>query len=78
MTDDAPEAERERLKQAWPDTFRDAARCAFLGKAEGERERGGYPRGLFGWPLERRNAWFCGYNVGLLDRQRARTQTEAA
>ena len=73
-----PEAERKRLKQAWPDAFRDGARCAFLSKAEGERERGGYPRGFFGWPLEERNAWFCGYNIGLLDKQRARAEMEGA
>ena len=78
MSADPTEAERARLKQAWPDAFRDGARFAFLGKTGGERERGGYPRGFFGWSLERRNAWFCGFNVGLLDKQRARTETEAA
>jgi hypothetical protein len=78
MTGDAPDRELAGLKQAWPDAFRDGARFAFVGKSEGERERGGYPRGFFGWSLERRNAWFCGFNVGLLDKQRARTKMEAA
>ena len=72
------ETERARLKQAWPDGFRNGTRFAFLGKTEGERERGGYPCGFFGWSLERRNGWFCGYNVGLIDKQRARTEMEAA
>jgi hypothetical protein len=53
-----------------------APRCAFLGKFEGER--GGYPKGFHHRPLERRNTWFCGYNLGLLDKQRVRAETGAA
>jgi hypothetical protein len=50
--------------------FRDGARCGFLQRQEGPRDPGGYPRGFHGWPLERRNAWFAGFNVGLHDRLR--------
>ncbi len=62
MSDARPE--RRRLKAAYPDEFRDGARCAFLRKYEAEREHGGYPRGFLKWPLDRRNAWFAGFNYG--------------
>jgi len=61
-------AEREALRSRWPDEFRDGARCAFLREYPGDREAGGYPRGFHQWPLERRNAWFAGFNVGFHDR----------
>jgi hypothetical protein len=66
-----PDAERARLKRAWLDEFADGERCAFLQRFAGERERGGYPKGFHGWPLERRNAWYAGFNFGLLERRRA-------
>jgi hypothetical protein len=42
----------------------DGGTVAYFGKAEGEREKGGYPKGFHDWALERRNAWFAGFNVG--------------
>ena len=72
------DADRERAKRRraafrarWPDEFRDGARCAFLGEYPGMRERGGYPKGFHDWPLERRNAWWAGFNLGVVDRWRA-------
>ncbi len=62
-------AERARFKLAWPAEFADGERCAFLRRFEGDRERGGYPRGFHQWTLERRNAWYCGYNFGLDERR---------
>ena len=57
-------AERERLWRAHRADFEDGAKRA--------RERNAlYPPGFHGWPLERRNAWFAGFNVGYLDRKRA-------
>ncbi len=64
------EDEVARLRGRWPDEFRDGARCGFLLRFDGDRERGGYPRGFHRWPIERRNAWFGGYNVGFHDRLR--------
>jgi hypothetical protein len=58
------------LRERCPAEFRDGARCAFLLKFDGERERGGYPRGFNAWPLERRNAWFAGFSRGSHDRLR--------
>ena len=58
------------LRQRWPAEFRDGARCALLMRFDGERERGGYPLGFHGWPLERRNVWWAGFNRGFHDRLR--------
>lgn len=63
--------ERVRLKSAWPNEFADGERCAFLQRYAGTREPGGYPLGFHRWPLERRNAWYCGVNFGLVERERA-------
>jgi hypothetical protein len=46
------------------------ARCGFAQTHEGPREPGGYPLGFHEWPLEKRNAWYAGYNVGRIDRVR--------
>lgn len=64
------EAERAQLERAFPEAFHDGVRCGFLKTCPGERELGGYPRGFHAWPLEQRNAWFAGFNVGRVDRQR--------
>jgi hypothetical protein len=58
------EREREALRSRWPDEFRDGARCGLLREYPGDRERGGYPRGFLQWPLERRNSWYAGFNLG--------------
>ena len=68
--DEATERKRAQLKDLRPAEFRDGARCAFTLKYPGEREPGGYPKGFLSWSLERRNAWFCGYYVGRVDRLR--------
>jgi hypothetical protein len=63
------DAQRLRLKRLWPEEMADGERCAFHQSYPGEREKGGYPKGFHGWPLERRNAWYCGFNLGLIERQ---------
>ena len=57
--------ERERLCRAYPDEYADGARRAYAGNKL-------YPRRFAAWPLERRNAWFAGFNVGYCDRKRER------
>ena len=66
----AAERERKAIRARWPDEFRDGARCGLTQKYEGEREPGGYPEGFHGWPLDRRNSWFSGYNYGRNQRLR--------
>ena len=68
MSLDRTSLEVARLRDRWPNEFRDGARCGFLGRTDGARETGGYPSGFHGWPLDRRNAWFSGFNRGRLDR----------
>ena len=71
------EAVLKRLQDKWPSEFRDGARCGFLQLHEGPRDPGGYPPGFHHWQLERRNAWFAGFNVGFHDRSRL-SKSEAA
>jgi hypothetical protein len=59
------------LQERWPREWRDGARSAFLGQLTGEREQGGYPREFHAWSLDRRNAWFGGFNRGYHDRLRS-------
>jgi hypothetical protein len=59
--------ERERIKLAYPDEFADGAKRAFTGDHL-------YPPGFAAWLLERRNAWFAGFNVGYCDLTRARLE----
>jgi hypothetical protein len=66
--------ELARLRTRWPNDFRDGARCALLQSYPGPREKGGYPAGFHCWPLDRRNAWFAGFNVGFHDRMRVRQE----
>jgi hypothetical protein len=66
--------ERAGLKRSWPREFRDGERSAFLQRYDGTREPGGYPLGFHQWLLERRNAWYCGHNIGLLERLSARLE----
>jgi hypothetical protein len=61
---------RNELRRKWRDAFDDGARCAFLEEYPAERELGGYPKGFHSWPLDKRSAWFSGFNLGLIDRTR--------
>jgi hypothetical protein len=56
-------AERDSLRERWPAEFSDGARRAYSGD-------GLYPTGFVAWPLDKRNAWFAGFNVGYRDRQK--------
>jgi hypothetical protein len=67
----------KRLQDKWRPEFRDGVRCGFLQKRDGVRDSGGYPPCFNDWPLERRNAWFAGFNVGFHDRLRL-SQSEVA
>ena len=66
----AAERERAAIRAAWPDEFRDGARCGLSQKYEGPREAGGYPMNFNSWPIDRRNSWWSGFNAGRLDRLR--------
>ena len=55
--------ERAQIERAFPAEFADGRRRAFVGDKL-------YPRRFKDWPLERRNAWFAGWNVGNIERKR--------
>jgi hypothetical protein len=65
------EAEPRSIRARWPAEFEDGARCGLTGNTKGPREPGGYPKGFHGWPLDRRNTWFAGFNKGNSDRKGA-------
>jgi hypothetical protein len=62
--DHEADREREALRRRFPDEFGNGVKCGLL------RERGGYPEGFCGWPRDRRNAWFGGFNFGFHERRR--------
>jgi hypothetical protein len=67
MSDNRIECEIAELRSRWPDEFKDGTRCALLRRCDGDREKGRYPRGFHGWPLDRRSAWCAGLNKGRCD-----------
>jgi hypothetical protein len=56
-----------RIRARWPSEWAQGARVGFGGARVGSS----YPRGFCAWPLDRRNAWFSGFNRGYCDRERA-------
>ncbi len=56
-------AAREAIRARFTAEFDDGARVGFTGRADGDRESGGYPLGFHTWALERRDAWFSGWNA---------------
>jgi hypothetical protein len=64
------EASLKSLQDKWPAEFRDGARCGFLQRRDSLYGPCGYPAGFAHWQLERRNAWFAGFNIGYHDRSR--------
>jgi hypothetical protein len=64
--------QRRALQRAWPAEFADGIRCGLLPGPDTAppRDAGGYPQGFHGWPLERCNAWFAGFNFGYSERKK--------
>lgn len=50
--------ERRGLQRRFPEAFKDGMQSGAGLK--------GYPPGFAGWPLDRRNAWWAGANLGYL------------
>lgn len=53
-----------RLAGLWPEEFRLGYRFGFRREADQPCDTAGYPLGLHAWLLDRRNAWWCGFNRG--------------
>lgn len=60
------------LRGKYPDAFDDGVRSGLGLPVKAPREPGGYPLHFHQWPLEKRNAWFAGYNRGHVEREAAR------
>jgi hypothetical protein len=58
--------EVKRLADQWPEEFRLGYRFGSRGKADPPSDAAGYPLGFHTWPLDRRNAWFCGFDRGFV------------
>jgi hypothetical protein len=52
------------IRRDFPREFTDGENMGAGWEPGGKRERGGYPLGFHTWSLERRNAWFAGFNLG--------------
>jgi hypothetical protein len=66
------ELERKRWREAYPVEFNDGVRIGFFGKAKSARDPAGgdYPLGFHAWSIDRKNAWFCGFNLSYVKRKR--------
>jgi hypothetical protein len=60
--------QRREIRKQWPAEFNAGLNFGLSGKAEFPSDPGGYPKGFHAWPLQRRNAWFAGFNFGYLAR----------
>jgi hypothetical protein len=58
------------IRRDFPREFADGESMGAGWEPDGGREKGGYPLGFHAWPLERRNAWFAGFNLGRGRRKR--------
>jgi hypothetical protein len=55
---------RLEIRKRFPSEFDDGFVVGGRAPIAGERERGNYPKGFHDWALDRRNAWFAGFNAG--------------
>jgi len=60
------------MRRDFPGEFADGESMGAGWEPGGEREKGGYPLGFHAWPVERRNAWFAGFNLGYARRKSRR------
>jgi hypothetical protein len=63
-----PEAVRAALCGKFPAEFEHGYRTGYLGENQPPCDPAGYMIGHHTWPLDRRNAWFAGWNLGNVER----------
>lgn len=61
---------RQEIRRRRPAEF-DGGFLAGKGRKPPAGMPGGYPPGFHAWPLDRRNAWFCGFNAAYVKRGQA-------
>ena len=62
--------EIKRFRELYPSEFNDGVAVGLGNNLTGSREPGDYLSGFHGWPLDRRNAWFAGFNFSYSRRLR--------
>jgi hypothetical protein len=60
---------RAGLCRQFPQEFEHGYRTGYLGEPQQPCDAAGYMIGHHTWPLERKNAWFVGWNHGNVQRQ---------
>jgi hypothetical protein len=60
---------RAQLRAKFPAEFEHGYRYGGTGGVQPECDAAGYPIGFVGWPLDRRNAWWAGFNLGHVKRE---------
>jgi hypothetical protein len=58
------EAVRAALCAKFPQEFEHGYRTGYLGENQPPCDAAGYMIGHHTWPLDRKNAWFAGFNLG--------------
>jgi hypothetical protein len=64
-----PEAVRAELCAKFPSEFEHGYRTGYLGEFQKPCDAAGYMIGHHTWPLDRKNAWFAGFNLGYVERE---------
>jgi hypothetical protein len=64
------EARRAALCAKFPDEFEHGYRTGYLGENQPPCDAAGYMIGHHTWPLERKNSWFTGWNLGNVESAR--------
>lgn len=64
------QGDHARLRELFPEIFRDGELCGMGRLPPGPRSRGGRPLGFESWPSDRRSAWVCGFESGIAQRGR--------
>jgi hypothetical protein len=63
---------RADLRAKFPDEFEHGYRYGAIGGIQPPCDACGFPIGLHIWPLDRRNAWWSGFNAGHTEREAPR------
>jgi hypothetical protein len=64
---------RAALCEKYPAEFHHGYATGYVGDPQPPCDAAGYQPGFRTWPLDRRNAWFAGWNLGNVERQNGQT-----
>jgi hypothetical protein len=61
------QATRAEYREKFPQEVEHGFLSGFTGEFQQPCDAAGYPPGFHSWPLERRNAWWAGANLGYIE-----------